>query len=93
MLCSLFVSVSAIDFGVYNTNYWCNAEEPKAKIFGSTCEGESVSTTALSIDCANNLQDDDHYLGPYLDPPTARELASAEGVGRTGTIKLVQFVV
>ena len=58
--------------------YFFTAEAPVANIHGSSCDGDAVSTTALSIDCANNLEDDDHYLGPYLDPPSASaSIASA----------------
>lgn len=42
-----------------------------AKVYGANCKGSIFSTADLIVTCENNLEDDDHYLGPYLDPPTS----------------------
>lgn len=61
-------------------------EAPVADIYGSSCEGEPTSTTSLSIDCSNNLEDDDHYLSPYLDGPSAQAARAGGGVTDTATV-------
>jgi hypothetical protein len=53
-----------------NTMYF--TDRPAVVIYGNhTCSGEPKGVTPLSTVCADNQDDDDHFLVPFLQPPEA----------------------